>query len=242
MSILSQVITCIPLSLTKRRYFVNILLEHGADPNLEKSGVNSCLMHTVRYGDPVLVKTLLEASAETTHIGHNGYTVLHVFFATFHRSAGTALIIISFVIISFSMYAKSKLKKYAIKALVMIDVFFYVQFQIEFIFRTSTCKCDIIMYPAFFKILLVPKYQSVWKTIQPDHIILTSSQSIFALLSKDHVFSRNAANTKVPCEGISRKVLRTHETNNILSLFFKTTFNLQSGIEPTTCRTFLLRG
>ncbi|XP_052067320.1 putative ankyrin repeat protein RF_0381 [Mytilus californianus] len=87
MSILSKVITNIPLSFAKRRYFASLLLEHGADPNLEKCDVDSCLMHAVRYGDPVLVKTLLEASAETNHIGNNGYTALHVFFSTFHRSA-----------------------------------------------------------------------------------------------------------------------------------------------------------
>ncbi|CAC5406547.1 unnamed protein product [Mytilus coruscus] len=87
MSILSKVITSIPLSLAKRRHFASLLLEHGADPNLEKSGVDSCLMHAVRYGDPLSVKTILEAGAETNHIGNNGYTALHVFFSTFHRSA-----------------------------------------------------------------------------------------------------------------------------------------------------------
>ncbi|CAC5364198.1 unnamed protein product [Mytilus coruscus] len=87
MSILSKVITRIPLSLAKRRHFASLLLEHGADPNLEKSGVDSCLMQAVRFGDPVLVKTLLEASAETNHIGNNGNTALHVFFSTFHSSA-----------------------------------------------------------------------------------------------------------------------------------------------------------
>lgn len=92
MSLLSKVITSHPygLSLEKRRHFVDLLLELGADPNLETSGVDSCLMHAVRFGDPVLVKTLLEANAETGHIGNNGCTVLHVFFMTYH-STGTVL-------------------------------------------------------------------------------------------------------------------------------------------------------
>lgn len=104
MSILSKVVSSFSCSLSfeKRRHFVSLLLEFGADPNLDTSGIDSCLMHAVRYGDPVLVKTLLEANAETGHIGNNGCTVLHVFFLTYH-SSGTVLFLILYRVISFSV-------------------------------------------------------------------------------------------------------------------------------------------
>lgn len=94
MSTLSKVITNYPYawSLEKRKHFVDLLLELGADPNLETSGVDSSLMHAVRFGDPVLVKTLLVANVDPCHTGNNGCTVLHVFFLTY-RSTGTVLIV-----------------------------------------------------------------------------------------------------------------------------------------------------
>lgn len=86
MSILAKLLDNKQMSLEKRRYFVSLLLEFGADPNLEKSGKDSCLMLAVHHGDPTMVKTLLEAHADINHIGNKGYTALHVFFLNINKS------------------------------------------------------------------------------------------------------------------------------------------------------------
>ncbi|XP_052065741.1 uncharacterized protein LOC127705457 [Mytilus californianus] len=85
--ILTKIIKSRQMILKKKRDFVGLLLEFGADPNFEKSGHDSCLMHAVQQGDPVLVKTLLNAKADINHIGNKGYTALHIYFLnSMHRS------------------------------------------------------------------------------------------------------------------------------------------------------------
>ncbi|XP_071123100.1 putative ankyrin repeat protein RF_0381 [Mytilus edulis] len=86
--LLLNLITNSQMPLEKIRHFVSSLLEFGADPNLEMSGKDSCLIHAVKLDDSLLVKTLLNANADIKHIGHKGYTALHVFFLTNH-SPGT---------------------------------------------------------------------------------------------------------------------------------------------------------
>lgn len=45
--ILAKIIENSQITLKKRRHFVSLLLEFGADPNLEKPRKDSCLMHAV---------------------------------------------------------------------------------------------------------------------------------------------------------------------------------------------------
>ncbi|CAG2249494.1 unnamed protein product [Mytilus edulis] len=85
--LLLNLITNSQFPLEKRRNYVSSLLEFGADPNLEISGKDSCLMHAVKLGDSLLVKTLLNANADIKHVGDRGYTALHVFFLTKQSSA-----------------------------------------------------------------------------------------------------------------------------------------------------------
>lgn len=86
MSILAKLLENKQMPLEKKRYFVNLLLEFGGDPNLEKPGKDSCLMLAVHHGDPTMVKTLLQAQADINHKGNKGYTALHVFFLNINKS------------------------------------------------------------------------------------------------------------------------------------------------------------
>lgn len=89
--LLLNLITNTQFPLEKRRNYVCSLLEFGADPNLEISGNDSCLMHAIKLGDSLLVKTLLNANADIKHVGNKGCTALHVYFLT-KQSSGTVKI------------------------------------------------------------------------------------------------------------------------------------------------------
>lgn len=84
-TVLTRIITDMPLmSVERKDVYIRLLLEFGADPNLEETEKYSTLMHAILFESHVLVRTLIEAGANVNYVGEGNMTALHIYFHQHH--------------------------------------------------------------------------------------------------------------------------------------------------------------
>lgn len=84
-TVLTRIITDMPLmSVERKDVYIRLLLEFGADPNLEETERYSTLMHAILFESHVLVRTLIEAGANVNYVGEGNMTALHIYFQQHH--------------------------------------------------------------------------------------------------------------------------------------------------------------